>query len=86
MSVEGAYFTDGKFPCHIFFYVYTFCRLLDFRQKLDMAFQDFHNKQSGHSITAELFIYDLFWKLSKNFGFHRNQCKMQIVYGNATQG
>ena len=84
LSMEGAYFTDGKFSC-IFFFVYTFCRLLCFRQNLDMTFQGFHNIQSGHNITAELFKYGLFWKLSKNFGFHRNQCKMPIIYGNATR-
>ena len=50
-------------------------------QKLDMTFQDFHNIQSGYNITAELFKYGLFWKLSNNFGFHRNQCKMHIIYG-----
>ena len=42
--------------------------------------------QSGHNATAELIKYGLFWKLSKNYGFHRNQCKMQIIYGIATQG
>ena len=30
-----------------------------------MTFQDFHNIQSGHNITAELFKCGLFWKLSK---------------------
>ena len=51
-----------------------------------MSFQDFHNIQSGHNATVELFKYGLFWKSSKIFGFHRNQCKMQLIYGNATQG
>ena len=68
--MKGAYFTDDKFPCHSFFFVYTFRMLSDFGQKLDMAFQDFHNIQSGHNNTVELFKYGLFWKLSKNFGFH----------------
>ena len=85
MSVERAYFTDGSFSCYISFFVYIFCRLLSFSQKLNMTFQDFHNIQSGHNVTVELFKYGLFWKLLKNFGFHRNQCKMQIVYGYATQ-
>ena len=49
-----------------------------------MTFQDFHNIQSGHNVTAELFKYGLFWKLVQNFDFHRHQCKMYIIYGNAT--
>ena len=60
-------------------------RLLSFSQKLNMTFEDFHKLQSGHNVTTELFKYGLFWKLSKNFGFHRNQCKIQILYGYATQ-
>ena len=60
-------------------------RLLSFSQKLNMTFQDFHNLKSGYNVTTELFKYGLFWKLSKNFGFHRNQCKMQILYGYVTQ-
>ena len=51
-----------------------------------MTFQDFHSIQSGQITTAELFKYGLFCKLSKKIGFHRNQCKMQIIYGNVTQG
>ena len=39
--------TDGKFPCHISFFVYTFGRLLDFSKKLNMTFQEFQNTQSG---------------------------------------
>ena len=50
-----------------------------------MTFQDFHNIQSGQNVTAELFQYDIFRKLSKNFGFHRNQCKTQTIHGYATQ-
>ena len=38
----GAYFPDGKFSCNISFFVYTFCRLLDFNQKLNMTYQNFH--------------------------------------------
>ena len=69
----------------IYFLLYLcIFRLLSFCQKLNMTFQDFHNLKSGHIVTTELFKYGLFWKLSKNFGFHRNQCKMQILYGNAT--
>ena len=82
--MEGAYFTDGKFSCHISFFVYTFCRLLDFSQKSNMTFEDFQNTQSDHSVTKELFQYGLFLKLSKNFGFHRGRCKMQVFYGNMT--
>ena len=82
--MEGAYFADGKFSCHLSFFVYTFCRLLDFSQKLNRTFIDFQNTQSDHSVTKELFKYGLFWKLLKNFGFHRSQCKMQVIYGNMT--
>ena len=68
-----------------YFIVYTFCRLLEFSQKLHITFQDFHNILYGHNVTAELSKKCLFWKLSKNVGFHRNQCKMQIIYGTATR-
>ena len=71
----------GKFPCHISFCVYTFCRLLEFSQKLNMTFPDFHNIQSDYSITAELFKYCF-----KGLSFHGNQCKMQIYDGHVTQG
>ena len=64
LSVEGEYFTDGNFPCYSSFFVYTFCRLLRFSQKLQMTFQDFHNIRSSHNITAELLKYGLFGKLS----------------------
>ena len=30
-----------------------------------------------------MFKYRIFQKLSKDFGFHRNHCKIQIMYGNA---
>ena len=63
------YFRDDKFPCHISFFVYTFSRLLDFGQKLNVTFQDFHNMQSGHNVTAELLRYGVLWKIAKNFGF-----------------
>ena len=76
----GDIFTDSKFPCHISFFVYTFYRFLDFNQNLNMTFQDFHNIQSSHNVIAESFKYSLFVKLSKNFGFHSNQCKMQMLY------
>ena len=46
-----------------------------------MTLQDFPNTQYDHSITIELFRCVLFWKLSKNFGFHRNQCKKEVIYG-----
>ena len=80
MQGGGAYLSEGKFPCHISFFVYTFWRLLELSHKLNMTFLDFHTIQSDHNITAELFKYGLLWKLSKNFGFHRNQCKMQIFF------
>ena len=86
MTVEGGNFTDGKFLCHVSFFVYTFCRLLDFSEKINVTFQGYDNIQSGQNGTAELFRNGLFGKLSKNFGFHGNRCKMQIIYGKAIQG
>ena len=73
----GHFFTDVKIPCHVSFFVYTLYRFVDFSQKLNMTFQDFHNMRSGHNVTVELFIYGLFQekRKEKNFGFHRNQCK-----------
>ena len=62
LFVEGPYLIDGKFPCHIFFFGYTFCRLVDFSQKLNMIFLDFHNTQSYYKFTAELFKYGFFLK------------------------
>ena len=47
--------TDGNFPCHISFFVHTFCRLLEFSQKSNMTFQDFQHTQSGHNSAAEIF-------------------------------
>ena len=44
-----------QFPCYISFFVYTFCRLLSFSQKLNMTFQDFHNVPSDYNVTTELF-------------------------------
>ena len=84
LSEEGSYFTDGKFSCHISFFVYTFCRLFDFSQKSNMTLQDF--AYTHHSVTQELFLCGLFWKLGKIFGFHRNQCKKEVIYGNAAPG
>ena len=84
--VKGAYLTDGKFSCHISFFVFTFCRLLELSQKLNMTFKDYQDTQFGHNTTAELYKCGLLWKLSTIFGFHRNQCKMQIFYGNVTRG
>ena len=45
-----------------------------------MTIQDFQIIHSYHKIT-EVFEFRLFWKVSKNIGFHRNKCKMQIVDG-----
>ena len=33
--------TEGKIPCHISFFVYTFCMLLEFSQTLNMTFKTF---------------------------------------------
>ena len=60
-------------------------KVVKFSQKLNMTFQDFHNIQSGLNVRAELFKYGLIWKLSNNFGFHRNKFKMQIIYGYSTR-
>ena len=63
--LEVAYFTDDKFICHISFFVYTFFRLLDFIQKLNMMFLDFHNIQYNKSIIIQgwlnLEIIKEFW-------------------------
>ena len=50
-----------------------------------MTIQDFQNILAYHKIKAEVFEFRLFWKLSKNIGFHRNKCKMQIVFGYVNQ-
>ena len=47
-----------------------------------MNVEDFSSTHSVYKLTTELFKYRTFKKLSKDFGFHRNQCKMQIMYGN----
>ena len=36
--------------------IQAFCRLIDFSQKLNMVFLDFHNAQYDNKFTAELFI------------------------------
>ena len=55
-------------------------------QKSNMTLQDFPNTPSDHSVTQELFLCGLFLKVSKNFGFHRNQCKKEVIYGSAAPG
>ena len=43
----------------------------------------FHNRKSDHKFKIDLFKYGLFLKSSiMNFGFHRIQCNMHIIYGN----
>ena len=37
-----------------------------------MTIEDFENIQSYHKIKVEVFEFRIFWKLSKNIGFHRN--------------
>ena len=69
LLVKGTYFTEGKFPCHNSIFVYPFCRLLDFSQKLNMAFYDCYNIQSGNNVIVELFKYGLFTKIIKEFSF-----------------
>ena len=39
--MEGAYLTNGKFPCYISFFIYTFFRLSSFSQILNMKFKTF---------------------------------------------
>ena len=75
LTVE-AYLTDGRFQSHISFFVYTFRKLVNFGKKLNTAFSDFHNIQSGRRGTVEL---------SMDFCFHSNKCKMQIVCGNVVR-
>ena len=48
-----------------------------------MNVEDFCSTHSNYTLTTKLFKYRIFQKLSKDFGFHRNQCKMQIMYGSA---
>ena len=54
MFAIEAYFTNGMFLSHNSLFVYTFCRLLNLGQKLNMVFYDFHNIQSGERVAAEL--------------------------------
>ena len=63
-----------------------FVRLLDFSQKSNTTLQDYPYTQPHHSVTQELFLCGLFWKLSEHFGFHRNQCKKELIYGSAAPG
>ena len=76
------YFSDNVFVPFSFF-LYTFWSLLVFCWKTNMVGLDFWDTQFSLKFTPELFKYCLFQKLSKNFCFHRDQCKMQIMYGNA---
>ena len=69
-----------------FLLLYTFCRLFDLSQKSNMTSQDFPNTQSDHSVTQELSLCGLFWKLSKKFGFYKNQCKKEDIYGSVAPG
>ena len=77
------HFSDNKFSCHFpaFWIHFEVCSV--FCWKANMVGLDFWDTQSSVKFTPELFKYCLFQKLSKNFGFHRKQCKMQIMYGNA---
>ena len=72
------YLTDGKFPCHISFFAYTFCRLLHFSQKLNMILLDFHNTHPDRKCTKELFKYGSFLKLSMDFCFHKISAKCRL--------
>ena len=54
-----------------------------FSAKTIMNDEDFCSTHSNYKLTTELFKYGLFQKFSKDLGFHRNQCKMQIMYHNA---
>ena len=62
---------------------YAFWRPAVFGFNTILNVEDFCSTYSNYKLTTELFKYHLFQKLSKDFGFHSNQCKMQIMYGNA---
>ena len=75
-----------RFQSPFSLFVYIFKRLLDLDQK--SAEYEF-SRVSLHSVcqsaTVELFSIGLIWKFSKSFCFHRNRCKMQIIYGNVVR-
>ena len=52
-------------------------------KKSNMVVLDFYKLQSCYKLRTESFKYCQFEKFSKNFCFHRKQCKIQIIYGNA---
>ena len=68
---------------HFLLYL-SFCRLLNFSQKLNVTFQGFLNIQSGHTITAELFKF-VFFENYQRFSVSI-ETSAQIIYGNVTQG
>ena len=49
-------------------------------QIFDMTLLEFKHARSGYSVLAELFFYGFICKISKNFAFHRNQCKQKSLY------
>ena len=59
--------------CNISVFAYTFCKLLDFSQKLNMILLDFHNTQS--KIHSRIILKLLSFEIINGFGFHINQCK-----------
>ena len=72
-----------KVLMQISFFFYTFRRPAVFCWKTIMNVEDFCSTHSNYKLTTELFKYRTFQKLSKDFSFQRNQCKMKIIYSNA---
>ena len=49
-------------------------------QIFDMTLKEFKHPRSGQCVIAQLFFCGFICKNSKNFVFHGNQCKLQILY------
>ena len=49
-------------------------------QIFDMTVKESKHARSGYSVLSELFFYGFICKISKKFAFHRNQCKLSILY------
>ena len=49
-------------------------------QIFDMTLYESKHARFGYSVLAELFFNGFICKISKNFAFHRNECKQYILY------
>ena len=74
-----AYLINDKFPYHMYMFVYTFRRLLDFNMKLNTIFLEFINTQSDNKYIAKVFKYDLFSKLSVDFDLKEISAKCGLL-------